>query len=51
MVEGGFTRNANASRDEFYPEDDVFGSRKENTNWREEERRQELDFLRLVKIT
>jgi hypothetical protein len=50
IVEGGFTRNANASRDEFYPEDDVFGARKENIFWREEGRRQELEFLRLVKI-
>lgn len=32
MIKGGFTRNVNANRDEFYPEDEVFEARKENTN-------------------
>jgi hypothetical protein len=45
-VEGGFTHFSSDS--EFYPEVWVFGSRKEERNWREEERRQERDFLILL---
>lgn len=32
MIKSDFTRNVNTSRDEFYPENEAFEARKENTN-------------------